>query len=580
MEIREELPPEAPKEAPKVKRVEHTSNALPESVQRGRDVMNKESTETDDEENKKLSAFFRKLEEEEKEEEEEEEEKGGKVEAQINQGRLVQHEQEEEEESEFGDSDQDDEDRYDMEVSSNMFDHFDDDDEYPYDQIVEQEDFSYHTPQPQQDDEFDQDADRSVPTLVTKKKNKLAALENTVKETSVEEEMVPESKSAHASIVQEVPVSEKKVSKFKLARQQPKEEAVSKVEPVKVQDPPASSKKVSKFKFARQEQQQKEQLVNEEEPVKPEVVATPAKKVSKFKLARQQQEMKEAEPVKDEVVEDAVPQVKKMSKFKLARQQPETVTEKVVEEKTPSVDVVSEPANQSQQLQDQQIPSNKHMIPDVTCSKPKRRFKPTIPQRRAGKSQRKVTFDTSTSVREHDNRMAPSVVSETQSYSEPVKNQGATDNTIRSPADIFRVVKQTQMQQLEQDDYPSFGEEDEPMEVDLNELVKAARIVPQNLWRSNDGSEMRMPIPHDDEEEEEEEEEKGIIIANKNKLDTNIMRGAVMERETKPVDMERVEDDMDLNEINNSYQQKRQSILAVTGGFSFDPKPEFEVKMK
>jgi hypothetical protein len=569
MEIREELPPEAPKETPKVKRVEHTSNALPESVQRGRDIMKKEPTETDDEENKKLSAFFRKLEKEEKEEQEE----GGRVEAQINQGRLIQ--QEEEEESEFGDSDQDDEDRYDMEVSSNMFDHFDDDDEYPYDQIVEQEDFSCHSPQPQQDDEFDQDDDRSVPKVVAKKKYKPAALENTVKETSVEEEMVPESKIVHAPIVQEAPVSEKKVSKFKLARQQPKEEAVSKVEPVKVGDPPAASppsKKVSKFKLARQEQQQKEQVVNEEEPVKPEVVATPAKKVSKFKLARQQQE--EAEPVKDEVMEDAVPQVKKMSKFKLARQQPETVTEKVVEEKTPSVHVVSEPANQSQQLQDQQIPSNKHMIPDVTCSKPKRRFKPTIPQRRAGKSQRKVTFDTSTSVREHDNRMAPSVVSETQSYSEPVKNEG-TDNTIRSPADIFRVVKQTQMQQLEQDDYPSFGEEDEPMEVDLNELVKAARIVPQNLWRSNDGSEMRMPIPHYDEEEEEE---KGIIIANKNKLDTNIMRGAVMERETKPVDMEKVEDDMDLNEINNSYQQKRQSMLAVTGGFSFDPKPEFEVK--
>ncbi|KAI8887435.1 hypothetical protein K501DRAFT_330480 [Backusella circina FSU 941] len=558
MEIREELPPEEPKKKPAIKLVQQTSNALPESVQRARDMMNTKPTETNDEDNKALFDLLREL------EEEEEEEEGGIVEIQRQQPRITEivddDSEEEEENSDY--DDMDDEDRYDMEVSSSMFDRFDDDDEYPYDQVVDQEDFSHHDSVQPQQDEFDEDADRSVPKLTTKKKSKAAALENTVKETSAKE-------SENKSIVQETPVSDKKVSKFKLQRRQQEEK--------KEEDVVPPVKKVSKFKLARQQE--------EAEPVKTQVVAesTPAKKVSKFKLARQQQQIKESEPVKDE---QEAPTVKKVSKFKLARQQQqedEPLTDNMVKEKVPSVVSESNLSSQEQErTQEQQTPSHKHTIPEVASSKPKRRFKPTIPsKRRTTKPERKVTWDASTSVREHDHRMAPSAVSETESYSEPVKTEGSNDHTIRSPADIFRVVKQTQMQQQQQDDdeYPSFDqeEESEPIEVDLNELVKVARSVPQNLWRSNDGSEMMIPMPMNDDDYEEEEEEKGIIIANKNKLDTNVMRGAVMERETKPVNIEEVEDDMDLKEITSFYQQKRQSMLAATGGFSFDPKPEFEV---
>lgn len=621
MEIREELPPiDEKEEALKKKKLleqknkapQPPLNQLPESVLRARKMMaeadERKKKMGKDDENKALFDLLREL---EQEEEEEEEEEGGEAEAgtksmvpaiaekkkQItaptdqDSDELIDDFSDDEEE------DEEDDDRYDTEISDNMFDRFGDDEQYPLDGVVDQEDFTCYDELPPHvspaaatlreivDDQDTDEYERSTPKVITKKK---------VKETSVD---AAAAAAAPTAPVDEPSTTPKKMSKFKLAQQEKKSHHVA---AVKASSPLAQApitesittaaaaaaepsshkapkKKFSKFKLLRQEQ--KERPSKSDTPVKasvsipivaaetvpapaPTAITTPPEKTTPEKEEHEQEDedLMRAESKK---VHQGIPQVasvhshkpRKMSRFKLQRAQskPDVV---VVEKKK----------------KEEEKDSTSTVAPLVA-----ERIKP----------KRSVTWDANTDVRDHDYTSAPSVVSETQSYSQPMKTDANKKLTVPrkqkicSPADIFNAIKHTQGDMV--DDYPSLDDDDDDASsgnpVDLNELIQVARDGSEAFYRPNDGSDALIPMVKQFEEDEEEEEEKpnGIIVARKNKLDNKIMKGAVMERDIAPVDLEQVEDDMDLREITSSYQQKRQSMLAATGGFSFATKPEFEV---
>ncbi|KAG1173459.1 hypothetical protein G6F70_005858 [Rhizopus microsporus] len=259
---------------------------------------------------------------------------------------------------------------------------------------------------------------------------------------------------------------------------------------------------------------------------------------------------------------------KKMSKFKLMKQQEQNK------------------GKTKEETRVEKMPTEKTSEEHTSKDKPKKvsKFKAMKQQERdeekEGKT-KKVSWGANTTVIEHENYDAPSVISQSSSYSEPVKNEKDATTMIRSPADIFKVIRQTQ-----EDGYPSLDDDDNGQErtldpIDLNELIEAAREKREPYYRTTDTTMIHMPrqINHsdDDDDDEEEEGEGSIIVANKSKLDNKIMKGSVMERDTAPVDMEKLEDDMDLREITSKYHQKRQQLLAATGSLSFEPKPEIEV---
>ncbi|KAL9559712.1 hypothetical protein MBANPS3_000282 [Mucor bainieri] len=599
MEIREELPPiDEKEEALKKKKLleekkktpHPPSNQLPESVLRARKMMaeadERKKKMDKDGENKALFDLLRELEEEE-DEGEEEEERGANtkpmVPAVTEKKKTTASIDEDSDEltDDFCDDEEDeDDDRYDTEISDNMFDRFGDDEQYPLDGVVDQEDFTCYDELPPQvppaatlreiaDDEDTEEYERSTPKVITKKK---------VKETT-------ESPVAAAAAAEEPSTAPKKISKFKLAQQEKKNNVAA----VKVSSPLAQApitesvapaaeslskelpkKKFSKFKLLRQEQKDRPSKsatpvsvapVKESVPIPAvaEVVSSPAATIptpaAEKTMPEKEEEDEDLMRAESKKVNQGIPQVasanshkpKKMSRFKLQRAQSKP---EVVERTTTATTTISAP-----------------LVAE--------RIKP----------KRSVTWDANTDVRDHDYTSAPSVVSETLSYSQPMKTDDKKSTVlkqkIRSPADIFNAIKHTQGDMV--DDYPSL-DDDEPgasgNQVDLNELIQAARDRSEAFYRPNDGSEALIPMVkqfNDDNEEEEEEKPNGIIVARKSKLDNKIMKGAVMERDIAPVDLEQVEDDMDLREITSTYQQKRQSMLAATGGFSFATKPEFEV---
>ncbi|KAI7892258.1 uncharacterized protein EV154DRAFT_505348 [Mucor mucedo] len=550
MDIREELPSDYDEKEKEKKRLQAKAkktpstptNQLPESVLRARQLMKEadekikqQKKEKEDEEDKALFELLRDL-------EEEEEEEGAEVPIVTPSQKSIAQQSLEEEEDDSSLSDEED-DRYDTEIAENMFDRFADDEEYPLDGVVDQEDFScYDEPElpPQipaatieEITEEDEINERSTPKLITKRKTK-----------PVEQQQ--------ESVKEETPVKDeapKKMSKFKLAQLEKKNSVESVVkENVTVESSKQAvekPKKFSKFKLLRQQQQEQPRPQKIESPVetkvKEVVVDTPIEipQVEEEYHPEESIETMMVEPKKPQhlpVENNGIPKViakpKKMSRFKLARQ-------KKVE------------------------PEKEEVITPVKVE----RVKP----------KRTVTWDSNTSVRDHDNTLAPSVVSETASYSQPMKSdQKRPQQKVRSASDIFRVVQRTQDEAV--DDYPSLDDDSET-KVDLNELIKVARESSEAFWRPNDGTEALIPMVNgeEDTEEEEEEEPEGIIVAKKNKLDNKIMKGAVMERDMVPVDFEAVEEDMDIREITSSYQQMRQNMLATTGGLSFATKPEFEV---
>lgn len=549
------------------------SNALPESVLRARAMMKeadeKISQQSKDTENKALFDLLREL-----EEEEEEEEEGGGQQVQESiatpavqqqEKDTIRHNNDDDDESDDMDSfsdDSEDDDRYDTEISENMFDRFGDDEQYPLDGIVDQEDFTAYNEMvvPEiipassiREISDEEEYEKSTPKVITKRKTKveekpiLLEPEEKVKETNPFEE-------------EEAEEPTKKVSKFKLAQQQKKAvetKIKENVTPVSAANDnnndddsndgvpkvgAAAPKKFSKFKLLRQQQkprnvvpqqQQQEQEAPEPQPIaevkKPE--PKPVKKVVEEVVHVVPEEIDfEVQPPKPKptyaVADNGIPKVvpnkpKKMSRFKLTRQK--------------TADAAATP----------------------TTTKSEGLVAPVQPERI--KPKRTVTWDSDISVRDHDKTSAPSEVSETTSYSQPMKNESSSSSNKKIAGSLFKQMRQAACaagyEQFD-DDYPSLDDEGNGVKVDLNELVQDARKSSEAFWRPNDGSEALIPMvksnnnnDDEDDEEEEEEEPTGIIVAKKNKLDNKIMKGAVMERDIVPVDLEQVEDDMDLREV-------------------------------
>ncbi|KAI9251576.1 hypothetical protein BY458DRAFT_523648 [Sporodiniella umbellata] len=222
MEIREEWP-EEPEEAKKVEitKKKATETALPPSVQRARDMMDRKADKIEESENKALFDMLRNLEKEEQDEEGEEESEAIQLHQaqkkpwlkQINQS----SDQEENEEEENDSDDDDDDDRYDRELDDDIFNKFaeeEDDEAYPLDNIVDQDDFTFH----------DQEVpyEKSTPDVITKPKFKQE--EGVIKEVPEKTPELPlkqavvEKVTESASIPEE-PTSKKKMSKFKLLKQ-------------------------------------------------------------------------------------------------------------------------------------------------------------------------------------------------------------------------------------------------------------------------------------------------------------------------------------------------------------------------
>ncbi|KAI8083659.1 hypothetical protein BDF21DRAFT_492584 [Thamnidium elegans] len=544
MDIREELPSNYDEEQQlkKKKQLEKKpsapTNQLPESVLRAREMMkeaderiNKKKQLEQDAENKALFELLRELEEEEDEQEE-------KVVVPVMSKFEPKLNKDDDDDDDEDDSNSEDDGRYDTEISENMFDRFGDDEQYPLDGTVDQEDFTCYDELPPQIPaatitEIVEENERSTPKLITKRKSKPAVQQ---------------------PIADKEP---KKLSKFKLAQQE-KKAAVSstvKEDSVTVDQDEVKPKKFSKFKLLRQQQSQPQQdqprkkvedtasvkvkeVVQESiaEPVNQPIDHSEQQLTESFETMMIEPKKKSNVPVQDNGIPKVVSKPKKMSRFKLARQ---------AQQHKPEQEVESAPLEQE-------------------------RIKP----------KRSVTWDANNSVRDHDNTLAPSVVSETASYSQPMKKEEtkmSLHQQIKSASDIYRTVQNTQSEMI--DDYPSLEEESDA-KVDLHELIKAARNSSEAFWKPNDGTEALIPMVRHDgdvEDDEDDEEHKGIIVATRNKLDNKIMKGAVMERDIAPVDLEEVEEDMDMREITSNYQQMRLNMLASTGGLSFATKPEFEV---
>ncbi|GAA5796267.1 hypothetical protein HPULCUR_001637 [Helicostylum pulchrum] len=528
MDIREELPSNYDEEQQlkKKKRLEKKpsapTNQLPESVLRAREMMkeadqkiNKKKQLEQDAENKALFELLRELEEEE----EEQEEKVvvpvmSKFEPKLDKGN--------DDDEDENDSNSEDDERYDTEISENMFDRFGDDEQYPLDGTVDQEDFTCYDELPPQIpastiNEIVEENERSTPKLISKRKSKPKEEQQHMKEHIADKEP-------------------KKLSKFKLAQQEKKAAVSSTVKEssVTVNQDELEPKKFSKFKLLRQQQSQQQQQdqprkkVEDTVPVKvkqvvQEVIAEPVNQppidqseqqfTESFETMMIEPKKKSNVPVQDNGIPKVVSKPKKMSRFKLARQHQQPKTE-------PEPEVVYLPLEQD-------------------------RIKP----------KRSVTWDANNSVRDHDNTLAPSVVSETASYSQPMKKEEtkmSLHQQIKSASDIYRTVQNTQSEMV--DDYPSLEEESDA-KVDLHELIKAARNSSEAFWKPNDGTEALIPMVRhdgddgDDDDDEDDKEHKGIIVATKSKLDNKIMKGAVMEREISPVDLEEVEEDMDMREV-------------------------------
>ncbi|KAG0185141.1 uri1, prefoldin-like chaperone [Apophysomyces sp. BC1034] len=464
MEIREELPAPSAATEKKVMKKEKSPEKLPSSVQRARDMM--VSKPNDTEENDELFDLLRKLEEEEEEE-------------------LAEAENDYNEEKEDEDEDEDEDAEfdafYDTEVTDTMFDHFEDDEEYAADGVVEQEDATYYENSEEKDTVTTTDTP-GLPDVIEHHEN--------------------------------------------LDVKEDKEEPVVKI---KTPDRPESKpKKVSRFKLARQEERSSKDSPYTSTKKTDAISAVTAEQTSSSRSEQQQEE-----------------NLKKGSK---------NVVPTILNSKT----IVA-----AAEVNIDKIPTSEKKVSSKV--KPgQHREKPPV---------RKVTWDDTTTVREHERLSAPTTTAGPL-YSEPIKNEAESipQRAIQTPADIFSFIRETQEAEIE---YPSFDDTADSTPVDIHELVSAVKSTSEAFWRPVDGSddntiqliqEMRSAEPTPQ-----------APSSVKSRMDTNIMKGKVMERETETLDLDQVEDDMDMREIAATYYSKRQNLAASMEGYKYDPKPEFEV---
>ncbi|KAL0083591.1 hypothetical protein J3Q64DRAFT_1836086 [Phycomyces blakesleeanus] len=621
MEIREELPPKEDKPKPKVdkgkgKAIMHSTPASDPAPANVASTPNNSNRVNDDEENKALFEMLRKLEEEEEEELAKE-----KTPDQINQEILREEKIAKQKEKQEKEDEEDWDNYYDTEVADSMFDHFDDDEEYGIEGVVDHENFTYH------DDPkaiFPEDLEEETQAELADSLHVLEDIpEEQTPEKNAENEREMEESTSIKNVVERSPVEKQAI----------------------LEQPAAAPKKLSKFKLARQQRldESKEgRILNEDEGLESTpVVATSSKKPSKFKLA-QQKGRKNNAPKEPSTKSDTPPVIKTQSK-PIQKQQniPKRIVQEENEDDEDDEEIALEMRMQmaAREHQDEQDEKEylmkkraelevKRHIPAVVPAKGKKlsKFKlarqqerdstpktaldsaPTpvslhvsnsgnVPEpnpavERASKEvpKRKVTWDDVTTVHEHAREDSPSTRMG-EGYTEPVKKGQSQDafkprQNIRSPADIFNVIRQTQaaLVPIDEDGYPVLENEAENIDeneakvLDIQDLINSVRSTSQVLWRpASVGNEEAIPfIPSTDEPMELSKAEQEPI-GRPSKMDTNTMRGAVMERDTEPVDMDELEEDMEIREITTSYHRKRQEMMAAMGNLSFESKPEFEV---
>ncbi|CAM0140965.1 hypothetical protein VKS41_007708 [Umbelopsis sp. WA50703] len=156
---------------------------------------------------------------------------------------------------------------------------------------------------------------------------------------------------------------------------------------------------------------------------------------------------------------------------------------------------------------------------------------------------------------------------------EPVYN-------IRSPADIYhQLLDQRLAEQADQDEWA------ENAVMDMQSLIKDASTMKETVYMP---SERDIPqvtaAPKKKVSRFKQQRNQDAIdtpvstnTTRPTKLDTSVMRGAVVEKETENVDMDEVEDNMLEKEVAAEYQRKRQNFIASQGGLTFANKPEFQV---
>jgi hypothetical protein len=102
---------------------------------------------------------------------------------------------------------------------------------------------------------------------------------------------------------------------------------------------------------------------------------------------------------------------------------------------------------------------------------------------------------------------------------------------------------------MEEDGYPALDSDvsSTAAPVDLRELASAISLSdPEPMFRPN------YEVDEDNLPTTQRPWRPSTLVQSKSKLDTNTMRGAVMEREAEDLDLDEVEDDMDFKEVTSN----------------------------
>ncbi|KAI8089756.1 Prefoldin subunit-domain-containing protein [Halteromyces radiatus] len=548
MEIREEIPDSPPKSPINTN---NNIEQLPISS-------SSSSTQQNLDDNNDLMKMLDALELEEEEEEREKQQ-------QLMEKQLDFFEMENDRNNNDDYDDEDLDDIYDTEIADNMFDHFEDDEDYATQGVVDQEDFTI------QDDLNDTSLEN---------RNKIESIdtEEPIKEIVAER---LETKPSTTTTFTEMPTT-------------------STIDDI---PPPPTKKKISKFKQLQMESQKDNEttsVIDDEQPKKP-VNTMPKFKVQKPADRKRKQQQQQPSPVSPPISSSHIPDVIPQESTKEIGQSSSlsTVQQRI---SPPPEDKPKKKVSKFKQFQEQQRQQQKTSIVSTTKSKtnkPKKGTPIDVPHKdienlphsismadhstndTSSINNKKVSWKMTTSVREHDRLSAPQADPQ-DTYNKPLKEADQENQSmqtvIRSPSDIFRVVKQHQPK-LEEDGYPSLDRDDTlstaTIQVDLRDLASSVSLTdPIPMWRPNyEVDEDKLPITQPFKSSTPQ----ATIMTPKSKMDTNTMRGVVMERESEELDLDEVTDDMDFKEIKSTYQQQRQNMLATMGGLSFDVKPEFEV---
>ncbi|ORX61968.1 hypothetical protein DM01DRAFT_1331445 [Hesseltinella vesiculosa] len=431
-------------------------------------------------------------------------------------------------------SDDDDDDaQYDTALADDLFD---DDEEYATQGIVDEEDLTVHDDRDEQkdmaqppatssllSDELDPALARSVPKLKS-------ALQTSVKECLQE---VPAVQVPASPATQQTPPTKPKVSRFKqqmMEKGLPDDATVPSKKPVfKVNVEAARQRR------AQRQQHQPPVIASiptpPSEPVPapshtiPEPEGPPAekKKTSRFKQFQEQQRMRTTNTT------------------------PKSTVHPTRLQKASAVPI-DEPTNK--------LPS-----------------KPSLPMESATPQRKTVTWDTTTNVREHGYHSAP-LDEPHDTYEAPMKKEATAPSPQRSfssPSDIVNAILSTQSFEVEDDGFPGLPlETNGPTLVDLNDLIRDLPSSEPLYTPSNDDDMfIRHTMPT---EAPAVPTMPPALLKPRSNMDSNVMRGAVLERDTESPDLDQVEDDMDLREIKAKYQQQRISMLAAMGKLSAEPK--------